>query len=627
MLTFTCSRCGQLLRVPSEFAGKRARCQKCGGITDIPPAPAEPAPATIPTQPHTCSPEPEDLAGVQAFRPGAARPHAAEGNGSPHPPAVELPADLLAPPLEPGEVGRLGPYRVLRVLGVGGMGIVFHAEDPRLKRPVALKAMLPLLAASPSARERFLREAQAAAAIDHDHIVTIYQVDEDRGVPFLAMQLLQGETLEGRLRREKRLPPGLVVRVGREIAEGLAAAHERGLIHRDIKPANIWLEAGRDRVKILDFGLARAARADTQLTQPGAMVGTPAYMAPEQAKGQPVDARSDLFSLGCVLYRCCTGELPFKGVDTLSILTALATVTPRPVRELNPVVPAALSDLIMQLLAKDPAGRPASARAAADALAALEGPTAQPPPPRAAGAGLDRRGPGVNDTDPLSLSGDGDSLVVRRPRRTGLLVLAVVGAALLIGTFALCLAGTGWWLLHGWVHNPTALAKKPERWTVLFRSDDPSVWDTDSPEPKFAVPLQRAPQDIRYLRLRRLDTDEFLIVPISYNLLDGAARGTRQTHWWNGTNKQAFGGRHLGIAEEPLKKFPSNSNIISVMNSPERVGWDVYTGSGFGHKCQNDAEGQCYCWRGAQIPKTVFEVAVTAGPLTPEEQRWLLQDK
>ena len=98
-------------------------------------------------------------------------------------------------------------------------------------------------------------------------------------------------------------------------------------------------------------------------------------------------------------------------------------------------------------------------------------------------------------------------------------------------------------------------------------------------------------------------------------------------HWWNGTNKQAFGGRHLGIAEEPLRKFPANSNLISVMNSPERVGWDVYTGSGFGHKCQNDAEGQCYCWRGAQIPKTVFEVAVSAGPLTPEEQRWLLQDR
>jgi hypothetical protein len=185
---------------------------------------------------------------------------------------------------------------------------------------------------------------------------------------------------------------------------------------------------------------------------------------------------------------------------------------------------------------------------------------------------------------------------------------------------ALCLAGAGVLVLRSRGVIPSALVKKPERWTVLFRSDDPAVWDTDSPGEKFAVPLQRAPEDIRYLRLRRLDTDEFLIVPISHNLLDGAGRGSRQTHWWNGTNKKEYGGRHLGIAQEPLQKFPWNTNMISVMN----VNWDVYTGSGFGHKCQRDAEGQCYCWRGAQIPKTVFEVAVTAGPLTEEEQRWLM---
>jgi serine/threonine protein kinase len=659
MLTFTCSRCGQLLRVPSEFAGKKARCQTCGGITDIPPVPAEAA-ALGATQPHTFSPAPED-AGVQTFLPpGGTRP--AEGNGPPRPAPlpVELPPDLLAPPQGPDELGRLGPYRVLRVLGVGGMGIVFHAEDTRLKRPVALKAMLPVLAASASARERFLREAQAAAAIDHDHIVTIYQVDEDRGVPFLAMQLLQGETLESRLRREKRLPPAAVVHIGRDVAEGLAAAHERGLIHRDVKPANIWLEARGDgrptcrpsgaeatggpprvvaaggppaaekatggppvatefRVKLLDFGLARAASDDTRLTQPGALVGTPAYMAPEQARGQPVDARSDLFSLGCVLYRCCTGELPFKGVDTLSILTALATQTPRPVDELNPAVPPPLSDLVMRLLAKEPAGRPASARAVADTLAALDGGPVQRLPDRPAAA---------DDTEPLLLSEySGESLEVPRPRRTGLLVLALVGAAALLGLFSVCLAGAGWWFLHGRVRGPLALGKKPERWTVLFRSDDPAVWDTDSPGERFAIPLKRAPEDIRYLRLRRMDTEEFLIVPISYNLLDSAAKGSRQTHWWNGTNKNEHGGRHLGIAEEPLKKFPFNTNLISVMNSPEEVGWHVYTGSGFGHKCQHDAEGQCYCWRGAQIPKTVFEVAVTAEPLTPEEQRWLLQDK
>src|SRR5918911_656854 len=139
------------------------------------------------------------------------------------------------------------------------MGVVFRGEDPHLLRPVALKALLPGLVSCPSSRQRFVREARAAASVRHDHVVTIYQVGEDRGVPFLAMELLEGEPLDGRLRREGRLPVPEVLRIGREIAEGLEAAHQRGLIHRDIKPANVWLEGKRGRVKILDFGLARAA--------------------------------------------------------------------------------------------------------------------------------------------------------------------------------------------------------------------------------------------------------------------------------------------------------------------------------------------------------------------------------
>src|SRR5262249_7079741 len=160
----------------------------------------------------------------------------------------------------------LGPYRVLKVLGAGGMGVVFHAEDPQLQRAVALKVVLPALAASASARERFLREARAAAAIEHDHIVTIHQVGEDRKLSFLQMQSLGGESLEDRLKREPKLPAAEVLRIGREVAEGLAAAHEGGLVHRDIKPANIWLEGNRGRVKILDFGLARAVADDAHLT-------------------------------------------------------------------------------------------------------------------------------------------------------------------------------------------------------------------------------------------------------------------------------------------------------------------------------------------------------------------------
>jgi hypothetical protein len=280
--------------------------------------------------------------------------------------------DFLAPPQAPGDLGRLGPYRVLEVLGAGGMGVVFRAEDPLLKREVALKAMLPRLAAGVTARQRFLREAQAAAALKHDHVVTIFQVGEDRGAPFLAMELLEGESLDRRATREGRLPAGEVLRVGREVAEGLAAAHDRGLIHRDVKPANLWLEGKRGRVKILDFGLARAAGDEARLTQIGAIRGTPAYMAPEQAQGGPVGPACDLFSLGCVLYRLASGQPPFQGADTISTLVAVATVEPPSPRDLNPALPRELSDLVMKLLAKDPGRRGASAQEVVDAVRAIE---------------------------------------------------------------------------------------------------------------------------------------------------------------------------------------------------------------------------------------------------------------
>jgi serine/threonine protein kinase len=282
--------------------------------------------------------------------------------------------DGFAPPQGPGELGRLGPYIIRKVLGSGGMGLVLEAEDPHLKRPVALKVMHATMAASPAFRQRFLHEAQAAAALDHEHIVTIYQAGEEHGVLFLAMQLLRGETLDSRLRRDGPLPVAEVLRIGRQIAEGLSAAHERGLIHRDIKPANIWLEEKRGRVKILDFGLARS-RGDgaPALTGVGAVVGTPGYMAPEQARRSPlVDHRCDLFSLGAVLYRMCTDREPFVGDDSVATLFALATEQPPWPHEINPEVSPLLSRLVVWLLAKVPADRPPSARAVADTLAAIE---------------------------------------------------------------------------------------------------------------------------------------------------------------------------------------------------------------------------------------------------------------
>jgi serine/threonine protein kinase len=290
------------------------------------------------------------------------------------PPSGEIPIQtgILGPPQAADEIGRLGPYRILKILGAGGMGVVFRGHDPVLKRAVAIKAMLPTIAANDVNRQRFLREAQIAAFIENDHIVPIYHVGEDRGIPYLVMRLLQGETLEQRLRRQRPLPMPEVLRIARETAEGLAAAHEYDLIHRDVKPANIWLEAPRGRVLILDFGLARATRDDSGLTQAGVVMGTPAFMSPEQARGKAVDHRCDLFSLGCVLYQMCTGRLPFHGTDTLSRLLALSVDEPPPVRELNVEVPEALADLVAQLLVKNPLHRFPTASGVVEAVEVIE---------------------------------------------------------------------------------------------------------------------------------------------------------------------------------------------------------------------------------------------------------------
>ncbi len=281
--------------------------------------------------------------------------------------------DCLLPAQEAGEIGRLGPYRVIKVLGKGGMGVVFRAEDPQLQRHIALKVMRSRMASDQASRERFLREARAAAQIEHDHIIAVYHVGEDHGVPYLAMPLLQGETLESRLEKERVLPIPEALRIGREIAAGLAAAHARGLIHRDIKPSNIWLEAGSGRVKILDFGLTRLAQENVQLTKAGYILGTPSYMAPEQVQsGNPVDGRCDLYSLGVVLYRMTTGRLPFVQDDLMSLLAAVASEQPKSPRSLNPAVPPALDDLILRLLAKKASDRPDSAEAVVESIRGIE---------------------------------------------------------------------------------------------------------------------------------------------------------------------------------------------------------------------------------------------------------------
>ena len=266
---------------------------------------------------------------------------------------------FLSPAQKPDELGRLGGYRVLRLLGQGGMGIVLEAEDIRLKRRLALKVMKPEIAVKEQHRQRFLREAQAAAHVEHDHIVPIYQIGEENGVPFIAMPFLKGEPLDARLRKSRLEVPEIIT-IARQTAEGLAAAHKHGLVHRDIKPANIWLEAtdsGGFRVKILDFGLACNSGDDTNLTRSGTIVGTPAYMAPEQARGYEVDQRADQFSLGCILYEMSTGKRPFSGDDPMAILTSLALDVPREPIRLNASLPPSLSQITMKLLEKEPGRR------------------------------------------------------------------------------------------------------------------------------------------------------------------------------------------------------------------------------------------------------------------------------
>jgi serine/threonine protein kinase len=325
---------------------------------------------------------------------------------------------LLRPPEASDELGRLGDYRVLRLLSEGGMGLVFEAEDANLGRRVALKVIRPEQAGTSAARLRFMREARAAAAIEHDHIVTVFQVGEDNHVPFLAMQLLQGESLAERLRRHGPLPIAEVVRIAREAAEGLAAAHARGLIHRDVKPANIFLERAptrpEGRVKLLDFGLARRTDAAAAgLTHAGLVIGTPGYMAPEQARHEQVDPRSDVFSLGCVIHQMASGEEPFTGASPINRIMAQILDPVPNLTELREDVPPALADLVERMLAKDPQGRPASAAAVSQELAAIEKELSRPtaaatewaeaPDPVAAPRPRVPTAPGARQTTPVAL--------------------------------------------------------------------------------------------------------------------------------------------------------------------------------------------------------------------------------
>ena len=280
--------------------------------------------------------------------------------------------ELLDPPENPGELGSLGSYRVISELGRGGMGFVFRAEDKRLKRTVALKVMNKKVAATPHSRSRFISEARAMAAVHHDNVATIFEVGEYSGTPFMAMEMLKGKTLEEYKLNKERPSYEQIIRFAKETAQGLAAAHAQGIVHRDIKPANIWVEQDSERIKILDFGLALAQTPVDQLAGRGSVVGTPGYLSPEQARTEPLDDRSDLYSLGVVLYELATGKLPLRSSTVAGQLIAILAHKPQPIREVNESIPQPLADLIHKLLRKEPRNRIRSAKQLVEELKRVE---------------------------------------------------------------------------------------------------------------------------------------------------------------------------------------------------------------------------------------------------------------
>ncbi len=405
------------------------------------------------------SSDPEMVAGECLEWRGAVETIADEGEDE-----EDNPLDVLQLSEMPGSLGRLAHYEVLEVLGKGSFGTVVKAFDVELHRFVAIKLLSPLLAAISAPRKRFLREARSTAAIRHQNVIAVHAVGS-QPFPYLVMEYIAGQTLQEKLDATGPLKLSEVLTIGQQVAGGLAAAHAMGLLHRDIKPSNILLEDDGDRVKIVDFGLARAAN-DASITRSGLIAGTPMYMAPEQALGEVIDHRADLFSLGSVLYVMCSGRPPFRAANTLAVLKRVAEDTPRPIREIVPEVPEWLCDMVARLQAKEPADRFASAREVSDRLARLL-------------ADLHRLGD-VSSTSEVSPAAVGNlpppkghpepSPAIRRRNVRRLLRVGVAAAALtLIGGLGLTEA-TGFTDFHS-----TVIRVFSPEGTLVVEVDDPGV--------------------------------------------------------------------------------------------------------------------------------------------------------
>lgn len=296
-----------------------------------------------------------------------------------------LDSAILSPSDFPDSMGRIGTYEVSGMIGRGGMGIVYKASDRALGRNVAIKVLDPTLSGLGAARQRFALEARAMASISHEHVVPIFSVDEHQGIPYFAMEYIAGGTLEARLRDSGPLDVLSVLRIARQIALALGAAHECGLVHRDIKPANILLDRGVERVRVADFGLARVNN-DASHTRSGFVAGTPQFMAPEQVRGEACTEQSDLFSLGSVMYAMCTGHSPFRSETMYGSMQRIVHDEPRSIVEQCERIPRWLEQFIFKLLAKEQPDRFTSAYEVAGFLeheiAAIQNPSSQTVPDR-----------------------------------------------------------------------------------------------------------------------------------------------------------------------------------------------------------------------------------------------------
>lgn len=286
---------------------------------------------------------------------------------SPNPIPSDFAVDFLSPSERSDSIGRLDDIEIHSVIGHGGNGIVLKGYQAELKRLVAVKVMAPALAASAAARQRFAREAQATAAVVHPNLMPILTVHSEGSLPYLVMPFVDCESLQQRIDRVGSLSVLDVLRIAHQVASGLAAAHGQGLVHRDVKPANILLEKRINRVMLTDFGLARAAD-DASLTRTGLIAGTPSYMSPEQARGDVVDTRSDLFSLGSVMYAMATGRPPFRAETVYGILRRVTDETPRPVHQVNTEIPLWLSAVIARFQQANPDDRISDSETAAELL-------------------------------------------------------------------------------------------------------------------------------------------------------------------------------------------------------------------------------------------------------------------